>query len=216
MTLKITATLAKKVLKTIDAGLVSGLGRPQPGQMCVMAAINYAMGAEHGDKPTCVGSAVRAYDIRLNDAPWSSKAARASGMRREAIAKLGSADIDQREFAEKVTIRIINRLLPLLFEGKLDKKLLDECAKAKTLNEAKKASLAVRSDADAAAYDAADAADAAAYAAAYAADAAAYAAADAAYADKYLILASDIGCEVLVEMGTEGSKFLYLVDEVAS
>jgi len=102
--MKLTKKHARKVLKLVDAGLTSGLGRPEPGQMCIMAAINYAMGLPHGDNPeTCVGSAVRAFDIIINDSQWSSNDARAKGMRREAIAKLGSNTLDQVEFSKKLT-----------------------------------------------------------------------------------------------------------------
>lgn len=104
--------LAAKVLETVDAGLIQGMGTPVPGHMCVEAAVCYAMGLPHGDEPTCVGSAVRDYKIRINDAMWSSKEARAAGLRRVAIAQLGSVDIDQIAFAAEVTIQAIRQVLP--------------------------------------------------------------------------------------------------------
>ena len=109
---EITETVARKVLTTIDAGLVRGVGKPKPGQMCVMAAINYALGHEHGDKPSCVHPVVRDFDIRLNDSNWSSDKARAKGMRREAIAKLGSTGIDGMQFARLVAFGSMTRILP--------------------------------------------------------------------------------------------------------
>lgn len=62
-----------------DNGLSSGV-KNDDGQVCVMAAI---MAVEHGlgpdgivtDTADCVGSAVRAFAIRLNDAAWSSPSA---------------------------------------------------------------------------------------------------------------------------------------------
>lgn len=66
----LTKRHARKVLKVIDAGLVSGLGSPKPGEMCVMAAINFALGEKHGDSPSCVHPTIRAFDIALNDSNW--------------------------------------------------------------------------------------------------------------------------------------------------
>ena len=56
---QINRELAAKVLGIVDAGLVSGLGKPKPGQMCVEAAVNFAMDRPHGDDPSCVGHVVR-------------------------------------------------------------------------------------------------------------------------------------------------------------
>ena len=36
--------VARKVLKTVDAGLCSGKGAPEPGKMCVEAAVCFALG----------------------------------------------------------------------------------------------------------------------------------------------------------------------------
>jgi hypothetical protein len=69
----INKKLAAKVLSVIDAGLVSGLGTPEPGKMCIEAAVNYALGAPHGDKPACVSPALRDLKINLNDANWSDQ-----------------------------------------------------------------------------------------------------------------------------------------------
>lgn len=110
--MEITRELAQKVLSVVDAGLASGLGKPVPGQMCVEAAVNYALGGEHNDIPACVGSAVRAFKIRLNDAPWPSKEARTKGMRKLAIAQLGS-EIDQNEFRQIVVVGTVRRILPI-------------------------------------------------------------------------------------------------------
>src|SRR5208337_5641697 len=107
---KITKTIARKVLDTVDAGLVGGVGVPVPGRMCVEAAVCYALGLPHGDNPKCVAPALRALKIRLNDSNWSSPASRAAGMRRLAVAQLGSAGVlDEKEFVSRVvgyTIRV--------------------------------------------------------------------------------------------------------------
>ena len=78
---QVDEVLVRKLLGVVDAGLTSGRGRRKPGEMCVEAAVCFALGQPHGDQPTCVGPAVRAYKIGLNDAAWSSPAARAKGMR---------------------------------------------------------------------------------------------------------------------------------------
>ncbi len=206
----ITMEQAKKVLETVDAGLVNGLGNPVPGQMCVEAAVCYALGLKHSDDPICVSEALRKLKIHLNDSPWSSPEARAKGMRRLALVQLGTKDtLDEREFVKRVAAMTIRTVLPPLLRKAGLNEVADRCEK-KGSYEAAYAAYA----ADAAAYAAADAADAAAaaarsaaryaadaanaasdaadaaadaaayaaYAAAYAADAAAYAADAAAYA----------------------------------
>src|SRR6185503_557973 len=100
--MELTQAVAQKVLDTVDAGLVHGLGKPIAGQMCVEAAVCFALGIPHSDNPPCVGAAVRAFKIALNDSKWSSNAARAKGLRRVAIAQLGSDGIDQVAFVTYV------------------------------------------------------------------------------------------------------------------
>jgi hypothetical protein len=197
---------AAKIIELLRHGLVEGVGKPEPGKMCVEAAVCYALGEPHGDTPTCVGSAVRAFKIRLNDAKWPSNQARADGLREIAIAQLGSNEIDQREFARRVTLKVIQQIIPIALRSVVKAvpahevalnaaatacEVAADFASAKlAIGRAREISAQARSsayaDAADAAYDAADAAYAATAAAAdaaYAATAAAaYAAADAAYA----------------------------------
>ena len=42
--IEITEAVALKVRDTVAAGLSNGLGNPEPGQMCVEAAVCYALG----------------------------------------------------------------------------------------------------------------------------------------------------------------------------
>ncbi len=200
---KLTKAIARKVLTVVDAGLISGLGTPEPGKMCVEAAVCYAMGLPHGDNPDCVSRALRSLKIRLNDSLWSSDQARAKGLRRLAIAQLGSAGfLNDGEFIKRVLGVLIRKTFPGAFRAvaaviKGDDrkgKWLDLAARCEAApeqispREARQFFLEFKqnaADAAAGAYAAADAAaaDAAAYAAA---DAAAYAAADAvAYAAAY-------------------------------
>lgn len=86
--MEITEAIARKVVEVVDAGLVQGKGIPIPGQMCVEAAVCYAMGLPHGDNPSCVAPVLRRLKISLNDRAWSSNDARAKGLRRLAVAQL--------------------------------------------------------------------------------------------------------------------------------
>ena len=198
MTADINKALVVRALSIIDQGLTSGLGVPEPGKLCVEAAICLALGEPHGDNPSCVGPAVRAFKIRLNDANWPSDQTRAEGLREIAIAQLGSNEIDQREFARRVTLKVIQQIVPIALRAATKAVpshavALEGCAVACEvaidLVAARNAALAGQDEARKArayAADAAYTADAYAYAAA-AADAAAYAAAadaaaDAAYA----------------------------------
>jgi len=102
MNSEINEEISKKVLEVVDAGLSCGKGEPEPGKMCVEAAVCYALGLPHSDNPPCVGNAVRSFKIGLNDSRWSSNQARAKGMRRIALAQLGSDILDQNEFYRRL------------------------------------------------------------------------------------------------------------------
>jgi hypothetical protein len=214
--------IAIKVRDTVACGLSHGLGIQKPGEMCIEAAVCYAYGLPHNDNPPCVGVAVRRFKIRLNDSKWSSPQARAKGMIGIAIAQLGSNEIDQKEFAKRVTLKTINQIISNIAKKHLpeveeEMRLVTDLVRASEL-----CRMVRRYAADA--YAAGAAADAAAYAAdaaAYAADAAAYAAAYAAYAadyaayadgDKILIQSANICLEVLKELNSPECKYLYLLD----
>ena len=47
---QITREIAQKVLNTVDAGLTKGIGKSIPGQMCVEAAVCFALGLPPADK----------------------------------------------------------------------------------------------------------------------------------------------------------------------
>lgn len=161
----VSRELAARVLEVVDAGLVKGLGSPQPGKLCVEAAVCYAMGLPHSDQPSCVLPALRALKIGLNDAAWSSDNVRAAGLRRLAIAQLGSDTLDAVVFAERVAMHSVRIVLPraLRLAG-LEPEAL-KCEQAENPSAAARAAARAAYAADAA-YAAADAAHAAAYAAA--------------------------------------------------
>jgi hypothetical protein len=202
-TQEITREIAAKVLQVVDAGLVKGVGVAKPGQMCVEAAVCYALGLPHGDDPECVSRAVRALKINLNDKNWSSNKARAKGLRRLAIAQLGSRDaIDDREFVRRVAELAIRTCVPTALRAAASmhkdpkhKAALIEAASRCERDRTREAAIgAKRVAAAAAAAYAAHAAHAAAHAAADAAAdaAAAYAAAGRAMWEKLLPTALDL------------------------
>ena len=192
--MSVTIEQALKVYEYVNAGLVSGLGNAVPGQMCIEAAICLAIGEPHGDTPSCVGEQDRALSIPLNDAKWSSDKARADGMRRLAIAQLGSRDLSkaqQTEWLRLVVEGVIRKIVPLALRAAAPlqkephKSALEQAAVNCEQSHNRTAADAARDAAYAAAYAAAAAAygaDAAAAAYAYAAYDAAAACADAAAA----------------------------------
>jgi hypothetical protein len=213
-----TVDIVTTLLSTVDAGLVAGLGSQIPGEMCIEAAVCYAYGLPHGDQPACVGSAVRSYKIGLNDSNWPSPAARAKGMRRAAVAQLGSVDLDQVEFAQRLALETIRRVLPVALDAAgVDSTACREAVDLAAAGDAAGGAAALAAwDAAWAARAAARAAWDAAWDAAWAARAAARAAAWAAWAaqDQTLTLAADMLVQILVDMGSPGAAFLYLCDEV--
>lgn len=234
--IKPTRAHARKILSLLSHGLVKGQGDPEPGKMCVEAAVCFAMGLPHSDEPPCVGSAVRSFKIALNDSEWSSNTARADGMRRIAIAQLGSAELDQREFSRLLSIETIRVIVPYALREAAKKAVnrghrealtasalacesspsLENCEKAR---EAAKAAWEAAWEEEWEAWEAAKAAKAAweAWEAWEAADqaadqAAVRAAAWAAVADKDkpLQLIAECAVQVLIKMKCPGTKWLDL------
>jgi hypothetical protein len=200
----ITRELAAKVLEVVDAGLVLGLGEPVPGEMCVEAAVCYALGLPHGDDPACVSRAVRSLKISLNDRAWSSAGARAKGMRRLAIAQLGSAGtIDDTEFAKRVAEMTVRKMVPIAMKAaasvQTNAEHRDALIAAANLCEAvdKGGASAARGAACAAAADASSASAARACAAAYAAASASASAAASASSSSYAAAAT-VACTYAV------------------
>lgn len=133
--IKPTKKHAAKLVELLSHGLVSGLGKPRPGEMCVEAAVCFALGLPHSDDPKCVSPAVRQFKISLNDSDWSSNTARAQGMLKLAVAQLGSDCIDDRKFCELLALKTIQRLCPRLFrllaeltKESADKQVMEEAA----------------------------------------------------------------------------------------
>jgi len=226
---EITLDQARKVLEVVDVGLCGGIGNPVPGQMCVEAAVCFALGQPHGDEPECVNAAVRWFKIVLNDSKWSSNQARAQGMRRLAIGQLGTNDpsFDEKKFIDVLVEQTIRKIVPhaLRLTGKTakdeHKALLEEaavrCERDGDLRAARNAQEAAYAADDATYAHAAYAAYAYAAAADDADDAAAAAAASAAYTreatyaaddDIALNMSADIGVQALRASGARGIALL--------
>jgi len=246
-TIEINEKVARKVLRLIDhpAGLTTGLGKPEPGKMCIEAVVCFALGQEHGDRPVCVAPALRNLKIKLNDANWPTNQARAKGMRRLGLAQLGSAGVlDEQEFARRCATLAIQTVAPaaLRTAAKLQKSkrhadALEEAAKLCETTPTRDSALKAETVAyDAAAVYAAAASASAASAAAHAAfaydaasasaaSAAVYAASaydaaaayDAASAARFEILSNfaESVVQILIEMKAPGCKWLFLAEEGA-
>jgi len=169
----------QKLVEIVNAGLVSGLGEPRPGNLCVEAAVCLALGEAHSDRPSCVAEPDRVFAIRINDAAWSSREARAKALMPLALAQLGTAGTDRSAWAQALALGTVQHVLPIALRAAGLTEHAERCAQVTTLEEAREAADAAAADAhaDALAARAADAALAAAAAYAASADAALAAAA---------------------------------------
>lgn len=109
----ITPEQRQRLTEIINAGLVSGLGAPRPGSLCVEAAICLAMGEPHSDRPSCVAAPDRDFAIRINDAMWSSTEARAKALLPLALAQLGTAGSDRGPWVRRLVEGTIRQIVPL-------------------------------------------------------------------------------------------------------
>jgi hypothetical protein len=235
-TIKPTKQIALAVAKSINGALRLGAGGGKDQDVCVMQAIARAVGLNPNNDQVeeCVGSAVGAFNRKLNDCSWSSDQSRAEGMKQLGVASIGSNQLDQMEFGKLMFLRGTQKLLPLVFreiakiktgdyQATLNKHA-DLCEKVTTFKEAQKACKDASADADADAYASASAyADASASADAYA-DADAYASAYAyayAYADfknaklgekdRLLLLTAQVGVDCLKELKSPGARWLKFI-----
>ena len=189
-------------------GFSRGVGKAD-GRVCIEAAISLCMGEGLSDKPSCVHPVIRAHAIRLNDACWSSPAARSAGLCDYGLAQLGTANLDGVEFAKRLALATIREILPIVLRRARLEERATACENAKTNREALTAARAAKNAAYAAyapvAYAPAcasvAAADAAVADAAYAAYAAAYAAsASVAERNRILSLSAQIATRIINEM----------------
>ena len=207
--IEITREIATKVRDIVDAGLIDGVGVAVPGKMCVEAAVCFALGLPHGDDPGCVAPSLRRLKIRLNDSRWSSPSSRSAGLRRLAIAQLGSLNhLDEQEFRDRVVDVTIRRVVPigLRAAARLNPKFSADLEAA-----------AVRCEQEGTREAALEAKSVArkAYAAAAYAAAAADAAAAARTRDRVLAQYAEWIVEILIDMNAPGCAYLDLVPKVA-
>ena len=114
--LEVNEEIVLKILDTIKPGITRGLGKPIPGKMCIEAAICYAYGLEHSDQPKCVNLEVIRYKIGLNDCKWPDNKTREKGLRKLAIAQLGSLEINKEEFRIRIFEETQKHIIPVSFD----------------------------------------------------------------------------------------------------
>lgn len=225
--MKATRATAIKILDIMSHGLCRDVGKPAPGEMCILAVKRYVFGLSHGDEleGLPIGSAVRSFDIALNDCGWSSNQARAKGMSRLAVAEFGSDQINQNLFVKELVLATVRKIIPIALRvaAKIHSDKLHQLALEKNAVACESVSDLVA--ARAAASDAARAASYASYAASYAsyaARAASYAsdavraasdaASDASYAsDEVLSIMAECGVQALIACKSYGCEWLDLV-----
>lgn len=167
-----------KLTEIVSAGLVKGLGSPEPGKLCLEAAVCLALGEAHGDKPSCVAAPDNAFAIRLQDAYPGTPEERAKLFLPIGLAQLGTAGTDRGPWVKFLAEGTIRKVLPIWLRNAAEKQTI-ETHRAALL------SAADRCESEGTKESARAARKIAANEAAYAANAAASAAANAANADAY-------------------------------
>jgi hypothetical protein len=110
--MEITEQIARKVLRTVDAGVTTCLGVRVPGHMGVQAAVCYAMDEPHGDEPSCVAEPVRGCVLDLSAYFAGTSMPRSKALRRIAIAQLGTAGtLDDWTFINKLNQAMVGKML---------------------------------------------------------------------------------------------------------
>ena len=113
--MKITRKLTDRIWHLVGQGLSYGLGKRGTGTMCVQASVQAALEEEHNDAPQCVANDVRQFGITLNDRrAWGDKHKRGEGLRRFAIAQLGSDRLPEGKFAASLRLKLLRTRLPLV------------------------------------------------------------------------------------------------------
>jgi hypothetical protein len=178
---EVTLETARKVAEVVGKGLCAGMGKPEPGKMCVEAAVCYAMGLPHSDEPPCVSDAVRAAKIQLNDSKWSSDRARGAGMLAVAVGQLGSKGVvDDLKFSEMFLWRVVREIVCPMFEKIGLPEYAEAMRSADTLGSLERSAYAAEAAAAAEAADGVGEAANVVYAASVTANVVSYAAAEAA------------------------------------
>lgn len=106
-------THIKNLLQLFEGGLINGAGN-NVNHFCVQQAVHRVIDdalddATKSDHPPswCVKDTIVGFGIHLNDYPgWTSNKARAEGLKRFAIAELGSNKINSREFHKRLAEKV--------------------------------------------------------------------------------------------------------------
>ncbi len=102
------AQICSGILAKIDIGLIAGSGKSGFGQMCIEDTIDKITNKSD------IGEVVKKFITKINDANWLNEYSRAAGMRKIAIAQLGSVCINQDKFTKYIIVQTIKRILPLM------------------------------------------------------------------------------------------------------
>lgn len=105
-----------RLRELFDRGLTGGLG-DEHGQVCIEAAVALACGYGLMDAPPCVHPADRDWAVTINDAPWSSSAARADALWPIALAQIGTADRVRAEWVKAVVLGTVRRVVPIVLRA---------------------------------------------------------------------------------------------------
>lgn len=131
---KITKEHVFNIVDRIDrqGGLPRGLTDTVNGNtsLCVEAVINHVVHQEYGqDNPACVSPLIRSLSISLNDDySWSSPYCRGEGLKRLAIAQLGSNSLDQEELERKLVEKLRH-----VFSNSSHSSLFESCTTSEIL-----------------------------------------------------------------------------------
>jgi hypothetical protein len=135
----ITRGLTDRIWELVGYGLPSGLGVRGHGTMCVQACVNAALEEGHGDRPFCVSSQMTTFGITLNDRNgWDSDKSRGEGLKRWAIAQLGSSEEPEQNFAKFFVEELFatGKFVDRLKEAGVPKKYLTRAKKIRAFPEA--------------------------------------------------------------------------------
>lgn len=113
----ITRTLVDRIKKLVGYGLSEGEGDRGRGTMCVQACVQAALEEEHNDNPACVPGNRKNFGITLNDlAGWDDDLARGKGLKRYAIAQLGTSTKPEADFDRLVVTQMYEKRFHLLLK----------------------------------------------------------------------------------------------------
>lgn len=173
--MKITLTHINNLLKLFECGLVNGAGH-DVNHFCVQQAVHRVLdddlkNADKSDDPPtwCVQSHIRNFGVHMNDAEgWNGNKGRAEGLKRFAIAELGSGKISAHDFYARLSAKLASVLSKDPDEFSYDDTIVEQFMQHKIGGMSRN--------------------------------------------DRLTHLAN-AAADVLMELGTEGSQFLYLIDE---